>query len=194
MKKLNAKWIICAALLAALVTLGACSNGSGGDKDPDDTAADTLTWHNIVTVTKSTGTMTSYTGSDSDKRVQVNVVVNNIPTALTDTYGTNLVIAGYYLTTSDGTSYSWDNNASGELDGSSFVSTVSGASASFTFYWDTGLDTTDFKIFANNSWSTVIYDPEETNENFDIDFADLNVEAGDVLTLTINAADLVDVN
>lgn len=193
MKKLNAKWIMCAAVLAAAVTLGACSNGSGGNKD-DDTGTDTLTWHDIVTVTKSSGTMTSYTGSDSDSRVQVNVTVNNIPTTLTDTYGTDLVMAGYYLTTSDGTSYSWDNNASGELDGSSLVSTVSGASASFTFYWDTGLDTTDFKIYADGTWSAVIYDPEESSENFDIDFSDLNVEAGDVLTVTIDAADLVDIN
>ena len=192
MKKLNAKMIMCAAVLAAAVTLGACSNGSGGNND--DTTPDTLTWHDIVTVTKSTGTMTSYTGSDSDSRVQVNVVVNNIPTTLTDTYGTGLVMAGYYLTTSDGMSYNWNNNGDGGLNGSSLVSTVSGASASFTFYWDTGLDTTDFKIYANNTWSTVIYDPEQSDNNFDIDFSALDVEAGDVLTVTIDASDLVDIN
>jgi hypothetical protein len=194
MNKFNTKWIMCAVVLSAALLFGACSNGNSDDDTPVDTPTNTLTWHDIITVTKSTGTMTSYTGTDADNRVQVNVVVNNIPAALTDSYGTNLVMAGYYLTTSSGTSYNWDNNGSGDLDGSSLVSTVSGGSASFTFYWDTSLDTTDFKIFANNTWNTIIYDPKQSNYNTDIDFSDLAVKAGDVLTVTIDATNLVDLN
>ena len=191
MKKMNIKLIISAVVISTAFIFSACDNKS----EKEESTVNNITWHEIMTVTRSEETMSSYTGTDSTERAQVNVVVKNIPSDLTDSYGKNLVMAGYELTTSDGTSYSWNNNETGNIEGTSLVSTVSEeGSASFTFYWNTTYQTTDFKIFADKTWNTIAYDPETSDYNIDIEFGDLNVKAGDILTVTIDATNFVDLN
>ena len=166
-------------LAAAISLFTSCSSS-------DDSARPTAqTWHDHFVITRNTEVTAAY---DSSSRVQINLVVTNIPTDKA-AEGDSLVITGYNLCDSTGTEYSWKVGAS--ETSTEFVKTITSSSVTFTFFWNATFSTTDFKVFKAGDWeSPVVTDPEETNGNVDIAFDSGLAKAGDVLTITVDASTL----
>lgn len=171
--------IIIMILAVAISLFTSCSSSD------DSTRPTTQTWHNHFVINRDTEATAAY-GSSS--RVQINFVVTNIPTDMA-AEGDSLAITGYNLCDSTGTEYSWKVGAS--ETSTEFVKTVTSSSVTFTFFWNTTFNTTDFKVFKAGDWdSPIVIDPEESNGNIDIAFDSGLAKAGDVLTITVDASTL----
>jgi len=173
--------------MAAISLLTACNTEEGKKTTEEIT---TFVHHDIITVEKVEGTA----AVQPDSRIEVRVSIVNIPTAVAPE-GTDLVMAGFYLMDSAEAEYNWNNNdtSTDETAGASqdFVQTVKadGSTDPFTFFYDAGNTTTDFKFFVSGTWDAAITDPQQDDGNFKIDFTDF-ASAGDIVTLTIDAANL----
>lgn len=174
------------AVLTAVLCVVAFVSCDTADEPTNEPATEeevtTMTYHDIITLNKLEET----SAVDSTTRIEVRITVDNIQsTAAAE--GDKLVLTGYQLCDSTGTTYDWKNEEA--TTSTEFVSAVTDGSVSYTMFYDASNETTDFKIFAVDTWDDVISDPLEEDNNIKVDFTGF-AEAGDVVEMIIDATNL----